>query len=143
MNAVSTSTIQTIVRQLDRGFMVYIHKPTGKVIAFPEFDDFADFYDNTHVEMENVELRPDEYLQIQDMTSRELYNTMMDFAQEQEDIEVTRKLVCALRKSDPIKCFMCAIRTMPEYFQDWLVYREDQLVLLLRNRFRRCRKVYN
>ncbi len=143
MNITSASTIQNIVRLLDNGFLVYIHKPTGKVTAIPEFDDFADFDDSSSIEAENVELFPDEYIQIQGMNSREMYNTMMDFAQEQEDMETTKKLVEALRKSDGISHFNTAIKLMPLCRKEWLEYRDEKLQQFIKNKLMRKRQMFN
>lgn len=142
MNVTSASTIQNIVRLLDNGFLVYLHKPSGKVTAIPEFDDFADFNDGSSLETEKVELFPDEYIQVHGMNSREMFNLMMDFAQEQEDMQTTKKLVDALRKSDGIGCFNDAIKLMPLCRREWLEYRDEKLQQFIKNKLTRKRHMF-
>ena len=122
---------------------MYIHKPSGRVTAIPEFDDFADFNDSASMEAENVEMFPDEYIQINGMNSRELFNTMMDFAQDQEDMEITRKLVEALRKSDGINHFYDAIKRMPLVRKEWLTYKDEKMQLFIKNKLMRKRQLFN
>ena len=143
MIVTSASSIQNIVRLLDNGYLVYIHKSTGKVTAIPEFDGFIDFNDDTNSEVNNVEANPDDYLQVQGMNSREMFNLMMDFAQEQEDMSVTRKLVEALRKSDGIGHFNSAIKQMPDIKMEWLEYRDEKLQRFIKNKLMRKRQMFN
>nr|WP_319399723.1 UPF0158 family protein [uncultured Carboxylicivirga sp.] len=143
MNVTSISTLQNIVRLLDNGYSVYVHKPTGKVTAIPEFDGFIDFNDGTNFDMDNIERNPEEYVQVQGMNSREMYNLMMDFSQEQEDIEVTRSLVAALRKSDGIGHFITAIKHFPDVRMEWLEYRDERLQRYIKNNLIRKRQVFN
>ncbi len=140
MNTASASTIQNIARLLDNGFIVYVHMQTCKVTAIPEFDDFADFNDSTELAMEEVEMHPERYLNVKGMNSRELYNTMMDFATEQEFIETTKKLVEALRKPDGIKHFNDCIRMMePKIRLEWLAFRDEKIQHFIKNKLMRRR----
>ncbi|MCU4163567.1 UPF0158 family protein [Carboxylicivirga caseinilyticus] len=142
MNTISASSIQNIVRLLDNGYMVYLHKPTGKVTAIPEFDGFADFEDSTNWEVDNIDRNPEEYIHVQGMNSREMYNLMMDFAQEQDELQVTKKLVDALRKSDGIGHFNDAIKQMPDVRFEWLEFRDERLQRFIKNKLMR-KKQFN
>lgn len=140
----SHDDIKKVARLLDTGFLVYIHKQTGKITAIPEFDDFMDFGDDdTELLMAEVENHPEHYLHLKKMSSRELFNTMMDFAQEQEEMENTRKLVKELRKSNPISNFNNAIRSMgPQTRKAWIEYKDERLQNLIRNRLWAIRQTY-
>jgi len=140
----SYTDIKKVAKLLDTGFLVYIHKQTGKIVAIPEFDDFMDFGDDdSELLMAEVENHPEKYLHIKKMTSREVFNTMMDFAQEQEEMETTHKLVEELRKSNPISNFNNSIRYMgPQIRKAWIDYRDDRTNNHIRNRLWSARKMH-
>ncbi|TAJ14365.1 hypothetical protein DMA11_05785 [Marinilabiliaceae bacterium JC017] len=127
---VSLKDIQKVANLLETGYFVYIHKQSGKIVAIPEFDDFMDFEDDRNETLyTEVDQNPEAYMQIKKMSSRELHNLMMDFALEQENKDISQKLVQALRKNDPITQFMGAIRTInPEIRNMWQTYKDEQVV---------------
>lgn len=140
MITTSASSIQEIARLLDTGNVVYVHKKTGKIVAAPEFDDFADFNDSVNQAMEDVEMEPDSYLNIKSMNSRELYNTMMDFAQEIEDRNITKHLVEGLRKSNGISHFNDCMRTQcSELKLSWQSYLSEKVRFHIKRQLRKSR----
>lgn len=140
MVTTSASSIQEIARLLDIGNIVYINKETGKIVSVPEFDDFADFNDNSDQEMEDVELNPDLYHNIRALNSRELYNNMMDFAQELEERSTTIHLVEALRKSNGINHFNdCMRKLCAEHKQAWQSYINEKLKFHIKHQLKKLR----
>lgn len=131
--------IDRIINLLHDNFSVYIQRCSNKIVAFPDSEesmDFMDFGDEDYELLFNeVESNPDNYFKIEPLTSRELYNLMMDFATEQERVDSVR-LVKALRASNPIPRFNSELIKMgADMHASWQVYYSDQLRTILRNRF--------
>ncbi len=135
--------IDHIINLLNDNLNVYIQRNSTKVVAFPENDGFVDFMDfgddNYELQYSEVESNPDNYFKIEPLTSRELYNVMMDFATEQERVDSIR-LVKALRMQTPIKQFNNeVIRMGSEMYSSWQTYYSDRLRTILRSRFCKAR----
>lgn len=144
MKTASASTIQNIVRLLDNGFIVYVHKETCDVTAIPEFDEFADFNDSTELASEEIERHPEQYLNVKGMNSRELFNTMMDFATDQVELDVSKKLVEALRKPNGVRHFKDCVRTLdPKILMEWLAFRDEKIQRYIKNKLLRRRQHNN
>ncbi|WP_439184992.1 UPF0158 family protein [Carboxylicivirga taeanensis] len=131
--------IERIIRLLNDNFVVYIQRDTNKIVAFPEMGEVMDFMDfgddNYELLYHEVESHPDNFFKIEPLTSRELYNVMMDFATEQERVDSIR-LVKALRTKTPIPQFNNEVVKMgPEMLASWQDYYSDQLRIILRSRF--------
>jgi hypothetical protein len=143
MKAIPLHDIKKIVTLLDKGFLVFIHLDTGSVTGIPEFDDYVDFFDDEAQFFYNeIESHPEEYFQIQPPTSRELFNMMMDFAQEQEQPQITNELVRALRESNAIDRFRSKLNQLePQIKNNWMQYKQENMVQYVRRKLIRKRKV--
>jgi len=134
----TSELIDRIIKLLDSNFLVFIQRNSSNVIAIPEFDDYMDFMDLGDVDYElqynAIESNPNDYFQIKKLNSRELYNTMMDFALEQERTE-SIEMVKALRSKKPIEQFIRTVSKMGSTaFNSWNIYYHDQLIRIIRNR---------
>jgi len=137
----TSELIDRSIKLLDGNFLVFIQRASGKIVAIPEFDDYMDFMetedDNYELLYSEVESNPSAYFQIKKLTSRELYNTMMDFSLEQERIDSLR-MVKALRSKDPIKNFIKTVSNMGSIiYNSWTIYYNEQLRRIIRNRLYR------
>lgn len=134
----TSELIDRIISLLDENFFVYVQRETCKIIAIPEFEDPMDFMDfsddNYELLYSEVESNPDDYCQIQKLNSRELYNTMMDFALEQERAD-SIQLVKALRTKNPIVEFKKTTSIMGStIYNGWVTFYKDQFCRIIRNR---------
>ncbi len=131
--------IERIIKLLNDKFSVYIQLGSKRIVAFPDSENLMDFMDFDEEDYEllysEIENNPDDYFKIEPLTSRELYNVMMDFATEQERVDSIR-LVKALRTRNPIPQFNSEVIKMgTEMHSAWQIYYGDQLRTILRNRF--------
>ncbi|GEM_PF-4828470 len=138
----TTELIERIVKLLDENFLVFVKRDNGKLVAVPEFEDYSDFMDfdddNYELLYDEIETNPDAYFQIKKLTSRELYNTMMDFALDQERVDSV-VMVKALRTNHPFEEFKKVTSKMGSVmFNGWTNYYRDQLKRIIRTRL--CRE---
>jgi len=134
----TSELIEQVIKLLDDNFLVYIQRADSKLVAIPEFDDYMDFMDvsdeNYEMLYNDIESNPADYFQIKKLTSRELYNTMMDFSLEQERSE-SIEMVKALRSKDPIKQFNLTVSKISSTaLGSWNIYYNEQLKRIIRNR---------
>ena len=134
----TSELIEQVIKLLDDNFLVYIQRADSKLVAIPEFDDYMDFMDvsdeNYELLYNDIESNPADYFQIKKLTSRELYNTMMDFSLEQERSE-SIEMVKALRSKDPIKQFNLTVSKISSTaLGSWNIYYNEQLKRIIRNR---------
>lgn len=135
--------IDSIIKLLNDNLSVYIQRGSNRIVAFPETEEKIDFMDFDDQDYEllyaEIEENPDSYFKIEPLTSRELFNLMMDFATEQERVDSVR-LVKALRTRTPIEQFQVEIRKIGSDMQAaWQTYYNDQLRTILRGRFCKAR----
>ena len=144
MKKIALHDIRKVVKLLDSRHLVYIHLETGKIIGIPEFDDFIDFVDDeSQIYYSEIETHPNEYYQIQPLSSRETFNLMMDFAQEQEEMDVTNELVRALRKSNAIVEFKRKLNQLNSSVKrNWITFQEEKTIQHIRNKLWRKKRVY-
>jgi hypothetical protein len=65
---------------------------------------------------------------------------MMDFATDQEHLEVTKKLVGALRKPNGIQHFKDRIRTMdPTVLMEWIAFRDEKIQHFIKDKLIKIR----
>ncbi len=138
----TSELIDRTIKLLEDNFLVFIQRANGKVVAIPEFDGYMDFMETGDDDYEllynEIENNPDAYFQIKQLNSRELYNTMMDFALEQERVD-SIEMVKALRSKDPINKFKQTVIKMGSItYNSWSIFYDEQLRRIIRNRL--CRE---
>ncbi len=138
----TSELIDRTIKLLEDNFLVFIQRANGKIVAIPEFDGYMDFMETGDDDYEllynEIENNPDAYFQIKQLNSRELYNTMMDFALEQERVD-SIEMVKALRSKDPINKFKQTVIKMGSItYNSWSIFYDEQLRRIIRNRL--CRE---
>lgn len=134
----TSELIERIVKLMNDNLVVYIQRQSKKVIAIPEVDDLMNFMDsdddNYELLYSEIEANSDHYFKIEPLTSRELYNVMMDFSIEQERCDSV-PLVKALRTNRPMEAFKKELYKLGnEISLAWQFYYSDRLKRILRTR---------
>ncbi|MCG8578693.1 MAG: UPF0158 family protein [Bacteroidales bacterium] len=134
----TSELIDRVVKLMNDKRTVYIQRQTKKVIAIPEIDDLMDFMDSDDEDYEllysEVESNPHNYYKVEPLTSRELYNVMMDFSNEQERRD-SLPLVKALRTNRPLEAFPKELHKRgSEIVLAWQLYYSDRLKRIFRTR---------
>ncbi|WP_430817748.1 UPF0158 family protein [Carboxylicivirga sp. RSCT41] len=134
----TSELIERVVKLMNNNRAVYIQRQTKKVIAIPELDDLMDFMDSDEEDYEliysEIEANPNNYYKVEPLTSRELYNVMMDFSNEQERRD-SIPLVKALRTNRPMEAFPKALNKLgSEIALAWQLYYNDRLKRIFRTR---------
>jgi hypothetical protein len=134
----TSELIDRVVKLMNDNLVVYIQRQTKKVIAIPEVDDFMDFMDSDDEDYEllynEIEANSDNYFKVEPLTSRELYNVMMDFSIEQERRDSV-PLVKALRTNQPMEAFRKELYKLgSEISVAWQIYYSDRLKRIFRTR---------
>ncbi|WP_430810462.1 MULTISPECIES: UPF0158 family protein [unclassified Carboxylicivirga] len=134
----TSELIERVMALMADEFMVYIQRSNSRIVALPsglETTDFMDLTDDYDLLMEEVEQNPNDYYQVEPLSSREIYNLMMDFSLEQERVD-SLCLVKALRTKEPLNNFKVALKTLgPVMESSWQTYYSDRLRRILRSRF--------
>ncbi|MCT4590864.1 MAG: UPF0158 family protein [Carboxylicivirga sp.] len=138
----TSELIERIIALLKDDYSIYIQRNNARLVAIPnserimEFMDFADMEDETM--FMQVEEHPDDFFKIEPLTSREEFNIMMDFSDEQERVE-SLQLVKALRTNRPLELFKKEINKIGvTMLSSWQQYYSDRLKGILRSRL--CRE---
>ncbi|MVM42191.1 hypothetical protein GO730_38410 [Spirosoma sp. HMF3257] len=131
MEALSDEQLKKVVEELETGMNCYLHRQIGEVIAFPDPDQFPDT-DDWQQEMDEIETRPDDYLEITSMSSRESFQIMERFISEVDSPAFRNRLLYALDQPKPFRRFKQLIDESSEYRQGWFAFRESQTIEWLR-----------
>ncbi|MCU4156192.1 hypothetical protein J1N10_09390 [Carboxylicivirga sp. A043] len=133
----TSELIERIIKLMNDNLIVYVQRQSKRVIAIPEDYDFMDFMDSDedYERLYNeIESNPDNYYKIEPLTSRELYNVMMDFSIDQERRNSV-PLVKALRTNRPMEAFMKQLNKLDADIPvAWQIYYSDRLKRIYRTR---------
>jgi Uncharacterised protein family (UPF0158) len=129
MISIPNKVIEEIADQLDCGMKCYIKKSTGALVAIIDDENLID-PDDVAIQKEIKQIRdnPSEYIEIENMDSRESYNVMLDFVDEVQDQEFQAKLMKALNASGPFRGFKSALASSEECRKKWFDYKKTRCI---------------
>ena len=138
----TSELIDRIITLLRDDYSIYIQRSNARIVAIPnderlmEFMDFADMDDE--LLYTEIEENPSAFFKIEPLTSREEFNVMMDFADDQERFQ-SIILVKALRTNHPFEVFKKQLNKLgATMVSSWHQYYSDRLRCILRSRL--CRE---
>ncbi|WP_289055591.1 UPF0158 family protein [Carboxylicivirga marina] len=134
----TSELIERIIKLQNDKLDVYIQRKNSKVIAIPEMEGYMDFMDFENDDYEllynEIEANPKNFFKVEPLTSREIYNIMMDFALEQERTDSV-VLVKALRTNRPYDEFRKELMNIGAVINSaWQMYYSDRIKRIIRSR---------
>ena len=128
---ISEKLIDDIAQTLDLGEVVYLHKTTHEILAYPETDDseFEYLADEIH---EIVDVEPDSYIRFEPPTSHESYRFMEEFAETRNTDSMRASLLDSLQAKRPFRSFRNAVES-DNLLDDWYAFKQAQLMILVRD----------
>lgn len=124
----SDEQIDSIAQDVDMGMDVYLHKQTGKTVAIPDESNMAyaepEFWED---EIREIEEHGDDYILIQDMSSREGYRVMEDFVSRIEDESIHMVLDVVLSNAKPFGNFKNTLHRFPEVREAWFSFKQERM----------------
>jgi hypothetical protein len=120
--------IEEIASDLDMGFRAFVHKTTGELLFFPdelrmniEPDEDAFVEDR-----ERYENNPDDYIEIEQMSSKQSFRVMEGFTEQVGDRVLQARLYDALEKNHPFRRFKDVIDREGDYRTSWFAYKNKK-----------------
>ncbi|WP_373548790.1 UPF0158 family protein [Haliscomenobacter sp.] len=127
--------IKEIAELLDIQEVVFLHKKTHEILAYPIADGPTDEeFDYIEQEvMEVINADPDSYIRFDPLNSRESFQMMEDFVETIKNVRLRDRLIDALSIKKPFRSFRNAIQS-EEIEDDWYAYKDAYLQMYVRDR---------
>ncbi len=108
--------INEIASELEAGMRCFYNKQTGEIKTIPNFDNWLDA-DKEPWEEDLTELDENriDYIEFEDMSSRESFQIMADFAEIVDNAQLRDRLIDSLNKSKPFRNFKWIIDNSGDY----------------------------
>lgn len=127
--------IKEIAELLDIQEVVFLHKETHEILAYPIADGATDEeFDYIEQEvMEVVNAAPDSYIRFDPLNSRESFQMMEDFVETIKNERLRNRLIDALSIKKPFRSFRNAVED-EEILDDWYAYKDAYLQMYVSDR---------
>ena len=127
--------IKEIAELLDIQEVVFLHKETHEILAYPIADGPTDEeFDYIEQEvMEVIHANPDSYIRFDPPNSDESFEMMELFVETLKNAQLKARLLDALTSRKPFRNFRNAIQS-EEIEDDWYAYKDAYLQMLVRDR---------
>ncbi len=126
--------INEIASELEAGMRCFYNKQTGEIKTIPNFDNWLDA-DKEPWEEDINELDENriDYIEFEDMSSREFFHIMADFAESVEDVQLRDRLIDSLNRSKPLRNFKWIIDNSGDYREKWFGFKEARYIEWVKN----------
>ncbi len=120
--------IKEIAELLDIQEVVFLHKETHEILAYPIADGPTDEeFDYIEQEvMEVINADPDNYIRFDPLNSRDSFQMMEDFVETIKNVRLKNRLIDALSIKKPFRSFRNAVED-EEILDDWYAYKDAYL----------------
>jgi hypothetical protein len=127
MISVSDKIIKEIAERLDCGMKCYLNLSSSAIIAVINDEDLIDVENETpDNEIKQIRENPSNYIEFNQMNSRDSFNVMMDFAMEISDNGFQSELIKSLNSSSPFRSFKSKLESSDTYRQKWFDYKGNR-----------------
>ncbi len=121
--------INEIADSLDSDMKCFYNKSTGEIKNIPNFDSCYMADEEPWEEyLKELEENREDYLEFDNMSSRESFEIMADFAENIDNPILRNKLINALNKSKPFRNFKWQIDYSGEYRQIWFDFKRKRYI---------------
>jgi len=121
--------INDIADFMDSGMKCFYNKSTGEIKTIPNFDSWIMADEEPWEEdLKELDENREDYLEFDNMSSRESFEVMADFAENIDDPILRNKLINALNKPKPFRNFKWQIDNSGEYRQIWFDFKRKRYI---------------
>lgn len=126
--------IKEIAENLDCGMKCYYNKRTGEIRTIIDFDswDGAD-EESWEEEIKEIEENWGDYFVFEQMSTKEAFELMVDFAESIYNPGLQERLFNALNRSKPFRNFKWQIDNSGEYRQHWFDFKNHRYIEWVKN----------
>lgn len=127
--------IKEIAELLDIQEVVFLHKETHEILAYPIADGLTDEeFDYIEQEvMEVINAAPDSYTRFDPLNSRESFQMMEDFVETIKNERLRTRLIDAISIKKPFRNFRNAVED-EGILDDWYAYKDAYLQMYVSDR---------
>lgn len=129
MISVPDEIIEEIADQLDCGMKCYLKISSCTIVTTIKDEYCRDSgIDELDEELDQIKENPSDYIEFQELESRESYNMMVDFASEITDTEFQARLMKSLDQESPFRKFKSTLDSSDDYRQMWFDYKKNRYI---------------
>lgn len=120
--------INEIYQDLDCGLRCFLNTETGEIKSIPDFDSnpYAE-EEMWEEEIDKIDSNPDKYVELEEMSSRDSFRMMEEFADEVDDKTIQKLLLDGLSRPKPFHNFKFVIDNSGEYRDKWFEFKEKRI----------------
>ena len=120
--------LKEIAEYLDMGTLCFYNKTNGELESYPDELEYSRLEDEWAEVTNKIEASPDNYLQIEKMSSREAFKIMEDFIDSIAHIPTHNKFIDAISRKKPFAHFNNLLHYYPELRQQWFTYKLERYI---------------
>ncbi len=116
---------------LDMGMKIYYNLKTGEINSVPDLEEFGAFDDGEGLwedSIKEIESNPDNYAELEKMSSRQSFRMMENFAATVADDNLKSKLFNSLDRKSPFQNFKLEVDNNEHYRQLWFKFKDEESV---------------
>lgn len=133
METLTQEQIKEIAENLELGLKCFWCKQTNELLFVPDLDAFIDGEEFFEEELEKLESRPDDFVEIESMRSRDSFKIMEGFTERLDDSRLKLRLQHILSEKKPFKNFNSFIHHSNEEIRNqWFAFRSEKYLKWVR-----------
>lgn len=130
---ISNEILNEIAEDLEMGLSCFLNKKTGQLIAIPNDLDFLgdELADESEAWQEDIQIiknSPDNFVQIENMTSSDSFRIMEDFIETVVDGQLKQELLLSIQMKKPFAHFKSAIGSSANERERWFEFKKQQFI---------------
>lgn len=115
--------LKEIAEYLDTGMLCFYNKTNGELVTYPEGLEDSGLEDEWTEETGKIEASPDDYLEIEKMSSHEAFEVMENFIDGINHIPTHNKFIDAISRKKPFAHFNDMLTYYPDLREQWFAFK--------------------
>jgi|GEM_PF-571649 len=124
--------LKEISEYLDAGMACFYNKTTGELETFPYGLENSGLEEDWAEVRSKIEAFPDNYLQIEQMHKREVFELMGNFAAEIDDIPTRKRFSGLIHGKKPFAHFKNMLSNYPHLNEQWFAFKLERYIEFVR-----------
>ena len=126
--------LKEIAEELEAGFACFIHKDTLELVTYMDPDRHPDIDEDLWKgEMKKVKKNKKQFIEIENMESRDSFRVMEDFVNSLENCTTKIRLLTALEGQKPFANFKHQLDNSGDHRQQWFAFRTEKMIEWVQN----------
>lgn len=131
---IKPETLKKIAQYLDAGMLCFYNKINGELEYYPDELEYSGLEDEWAEVTSKIEASPDDYLQIEKMTSREAFEAMENFIDGINHIPTHNKFIDAISRKKPFAHFNGILSYYPDLREQWFAYKLQNYIEFVKSK---------